>query len=70
MLQREQNYSGVTRISNPRTLQSWIDKGWYPMMETQIPYTEKLKSLLDEIKNNSLNARLTTLNTQHHERRS
>jgi len=29
MLQHEQNYSGVTRISNPRTLQSWIDKGWY-----------------------------------------
>ncbi len=25
-------YSGTIRISNPRTLQSWIDKGWYQEM--------------------------------------
>lgn len=23
------NYSGTTRISNPKTLQAWIDRGWY-----------------------------------------
>ena len=24
-----ENYSGTIRISNPKTLQAWIDKGWY-----------------------------------------
>lgn len=23
------NYSGSIRIKNPKTLQRWIDKGWY-----------------------------------------
>lgn len=23
------NYAGSIRIKNPKTLQSWIDKGWY-----------------------------------------
>lgn len=25
----EQYYSGTLRIKNPKTLQKWIDKGWY-----------------------------------------
>lgn len=26
---KEQYYWGVTRITNPKTLQAWKDKGWY-----------------------------------------
>ena len=29
------NYWGKIRIKNPRTLQSWIDKGWYGGMLRQ-----------------------------------
>lgn len=29
MKQWEQPMCGTLRISNPRTLQSWMDKGWY-----------------------------------------
>lgn len=25
----QQNFSGTLRITNPRTLQSWKDKGWF-----------------------------------------
>jgi hypothetical protein len=29
MFEKIENYSGTLRITNPRTLQSWKDKGWY-----------------------------------------
>lgn len=29
MLEKEINYVGTLRITNPRTLQSWKDKGWF-----------------------------------------
>ncbi len=29
MINKNINYSGSIRIKNPKTLQSWIDKGWY-----------------------------------------
>ncbi len=29
MVEKIVNYSGTIRIKNHKTLQSWIDKGWY-----------------------------------------